>query len=812
MIVSIWPCVARFASRHALLLLLAVSSSSAAFAQESSSADPAIGFYQQLQSASVLQKSVHLENAILKRDRVTITFTNGIVYLCPPVAGKVRAAVFVGSGNIEAVPPPFPFEQENLRRLLNADNLESDFRTAILRFTDDTGGELLKQGFVQSATTSEQAVRLAAELAPRLLKETGMNISARQLESILNQETPGIFLVQLDGGKRGRFTYLFDPQSRIPVANFDIDAGEKGLIFAYDQAILFNDVWMAFHSVQDYSSGVAAYADAFKLVDTPTYTLTLDLLEPKKVLGLTASMDLICRVDNLRLIDYAVGEALSIYDDERRKKQLHVLSAHLSDGTPLAFLQEPWEGGFSVLLPKPVAAGQSLSLSLELKGDFMMESSYMAGTYFPRSTETWYPRHGHLSRSKYDISMIHRKRDHVVSIGEFVKEGPAPGTKDDVLTQFRMDQPIALASFAVGPYEIHKDVAKRNNGKQLPVEFYSMPGNRAAIKEDFILAEMNNSVRFFSAIFGEYPYPVFRGVYHPFNFGQGFPTTIMIPGTDTANFNTYSFIAHETSHQWWGDQVLWRSYRDQWLSEGFAEYSGMLYAQLRDKTKSEKQLIQRAREELKFPPRTSTGVGSGRLVDVGPLVMGHRVESRETRGAYTALTYEKGALVLRMMHFLFTDPQTGDGKPFYDLMTDFVQRYNGGTASTEQFFRVANDHVKSTALARKYGYTNLDWFYRQWVTTTYLPTYELAYHIEPAPDGSALLKGEVSQLGFPEADTWVMPIPLLIYFPGKGMARGTVLAKGAHSAVNIKLPRAPEKVELDPELWILSDKTSTTKE
>jgi hypothetical protein len=59
----------------------------------------------------------------------------------------------------------------------------------------------------------------------------------------------------------------------------------------------------------------------------------------------------------------------------------------------------------------------------------------------------------------------------------------------------------------------------------------------------------------------------------------------------------------------------------------------MLYAQLRDKTKSEKQLIQFAREELKFPPRTRTGVGTGRLVDVGPLVMGHRVESRETRGA-----------------------------------------------------------------------------------------------------------------------------------------------------------------------------------
>jgi aminopeptidase N len=404
--------------------------------------------------------------------------------------------------------------------------------------------------------------------------------------------------------------------------------------------------------------------------------------------------------------------------------------------------------------------------------------------------------------------MIHRKRDHVVSIGEFVKEGPAPGTRDDVLTEFRMDQPVALASFAVGPYEIHKDVAREDDGKQLPIEFYSMPGHRA----DFILAEMNNCVLFFSKMFGEYPYPIFRGVYHPFNFGQGFATTIMIPATNKANYHTYSFIAHETSHQWWGDQVLWRSYRDQWLSEGFAEYSGMLYAQFRDKTKSEKELIQEAREELKYPPRTRQGIGTGRLIDVGPLVMGHRVESRETEGAYSALIYKKGALVLRIMHFLFTDPQSGDGKAFFDLMTDFVRRYKGSTASTEQFFAVANEHLKDTAIARKYGYTDLNWFYRQWVTESYLPSYELTYHVEENPAGGALLKGDLYQKGLPDSETWLMPLPLVMYFHGGMVARGTVIARGPHTPVNIKLPQSPEKVELDPELWVLSEKTSTVKQ
>jgi len=799
--------------RSALLLLIPALSAIPSRANQSQPALEAATVYQQLQNPQVLEKSFHLENMVLKRDRVTVTFTNGVVYLPAPVAGKVRSAVFIGSGKFQSVPPPVNFEQENVRRMLKADDVESDFKTAVLRFTDETADEFGKAGFLQGGAAASPAVEhLAAELEPRLLKETGTNISARQLESILDRESPGVFLIQLDGGKRGRFSYVFDPQAHIPVTSFGINAGEKGIIFAYDDVAFSNDVWMAFEAEEDYVRGRSLYSDAYNLADTQRCVLELDLTEPKKVLGEIAKLDMVSRVEGLRAIFFSVGERLGIRDDERRKKQLYLLSANLSGGAALTFFQEPWEGGFTVVLPKAMAVGEKFSLSLALKGEFMMESpNYLEDTYFPRSSEAWYPRHGYLPRCPFDISMVHRKKDRVVSIGELVREGPAPNTKDSVLTEFRMEQPVVLATFAVGPYEIHKDIAKEDDGKQLPLEFYSMPGIRKAIKEDFILAEMSNSVRYFSKLFGEYPYPLFRGVYHPFNYGQGFPTTIMIPGTDYSDYKTFSFIAHETSHQWWGDMVLWRSYRDQWLSEGFADYSGMLYVQLRDKTHSEKELIEQAREVLKAPPRTLTGIGSGRLVDVGPLVMGYRLESRETRGAYSALIYKKGALVLRMMHFLFTDPATGDGRPFFDLMSDFVKRYKDGMASTEQFFAVANEHVKATPLAQRHGYTDLNWFYRQWVAQTYLPSYQLSYHIENEPGGAFSLKGEITQTGLPEGENWFMPIPLVFHFPGGKISRATIGVHGAKTLVKLALPARPEKVELDPELWILSEKTSTVK-
>ena len=56
-----------------------------------------------------------------------------------------------------------------------------------------------------------------------------------------------------------------------------------------------------------------------------------------------------------------------------------------------------------------------------------------------------------------------------------------------------------------------------------------------------------------------------------------------------------------------------------------------------------------------------------------------------------------------------------------------------------------------------------------------------------------------------------MPLPLVAHFRGGKIARATVAVHGVHTPLNIKLPEPPEKVELDPELWILSEKTSTVK-
>jgi aminopeptidase N len=281
----------------------------------------------------------------------------------------------------------------------------------------------------------------------------------------------------------------------------------------------------------------------------------------------------------------------------------------------------------------------------------------------------------------------------------------------------------------------------------------------------------------------------------------------MIPAADNASKFTYQFIAHETAHRWWGNIVAWRSYRDQWLSEGFAEYSGILYTGFRSNRDAKNDLLARLRDSLKDPPVTRTGIGKGRLVDVGPIILGHRLDTSKTQGAYEVLIYNKGALVLRMLHFMLSNPATGEGQPFFDMMTDFVERYRNKTASSDDFRQVANEHFARSPLGKQYGLANLNWLFYQSVYETALPSYELQYRFEDQPDGKVLMSGTISQQNAPA--NWVMILPVQLSFAGKQKAMGTVLVKGASSPFQIKLPMRPSKVELDPDHWILAEKVST---
>jgi hypothetical protein len=93
----------------------------------------------------------------------------------------------------------------------------------------------------------------------------------------------------------------------------------------------------------------------------------------------------------------------------------------------------------------------------------------------------------------------------------------------------------------------------------------------------------------------------------------------------------------------------------------------------------------------------------------------------------------------------------------------------------------------------------------QWIYQTGLPDFQLEYKVEPR-DGGFVIKGTMLQENVPEG--WINILPLVVEFSGGRFARTTVHAFGPRTQIEIRMTRKAGKVRLDPDLWILSDKTS----
>jgi hypothetical protein len=789
-----------------LLLLVALSLLATTQITAQQASRPESPVYAKLKKFE-LQGKASVSNLTLKRDRATMVFT-GDFYFASPIDGRMTGAVFIGNGTFRAEVPDQPYEKEYLKRFIDAEVVDSDFRTAVLRFSDDTFA-IIGKGMDTNAAAPNDAQKLATELDARLLKETGANISARMLTSLANNESPGIFFAQFDKGKRNRFTYLLDPQARLLGSAFDINAGEKVLLFCYAPLAYTNDLWITSYSEEDIKNKKVRYSDEFDLVAPLNYTMEIDVREARRLLKTTMRIDFQSLVDTLNAVPMNVNQGLSENLNKRLTEAMRITSAK-QDGKDIPYIQEDFETGLTLVLPRTMKMNEKFSVELSLEGDFISNQRTFENNYYPQINTSWYPTHGYLKRSSYDLIFRHKKVDKVSSIGTLVREEGWPDSKEDRLTEFKMKTPVSFATFTAGRMERYTEKFKTTG--EMPIEFDTVSSAIATSKEKFVAGELSNALAYFSSYFGPYPFSDFRSAIHPFNFGQGFPGLVLLPqGADTSDRKVYSFIAHETSHQWWGHAVAWRSYRDQWLSEGFAEYSGMLYTGFRQNLKAERDLIKEARFSMESMASGDKGL-MGRVAESGPIIFGSRLDTRMTKNAYQKLTYDKGALVLRMLHFLFIDHSLKDKKdlPFFNMLAEFVKRYQGKAASTEDFVQVAGEQFAKTPLAQRFGLRDLDWFFRQWVLEAKYPSYRLEYGIENGAGGQSTMTLSVIQEN--AGPDWFMPLPVSVKFDDNTEAQVLVYAKGPKAPdLKVPLPKKVSSVELDPDLWIFSEKTSTKK-
>jgi aminopeptidase N len=101
----------------------------------------------------------------------------------------------------------------------------------------------------------------------------------------------------------------------------------------------------------------------------------------------------------------------------------------------------------------------------------------------------------------------------------------------------------------------------------------------------------------------------------------------------------------------------------------------------------------------------------------------------------------------------------------------------------------------------------MGWFFNQWVYGTAIPTYTFSWRSEPAADGQHLLRIRVRQEDVP--GDFVMPIPLLIEFPGGSRAFVRVTVRGEVTEAKLTLSQQPSRLELNPYESVLAEVKET---
>ncbi|HHU08654.1 MAG TPA: M1 family metallopeptidase [Intrasporangiaceae bacterium] len=194
----------------------------------------------------------------------------------------------------------------------------------------------------------------------------------------------------------------------------------------------------------------------------------------------------------------------------------------------------------------------------------------------PHGASTWFPCNDRTSnKARYRIALACEPEYAVIANGRLAERRKA-GRK--VRWVYVQDEPMApyLATVQIGRYEVREQQAS------IPCRIVGPPRLRTAITTAF--ADQPRMIDLFEEVFGPYPFTAgYTAVVTDDDLE--IPLEAQTMATFGANFTNRQWesqrlIAHELSHQWWGNSVTAGQARDIWLHEGFACYAEWLWSPL----------------------------------------------------------------------------------------------------------------------------------------------------------------------------------------------------------------------------------------
>ena len=304
----------------------------------------------------------------------------------------------------------------------------------------------------------------------------------------------------------------------------------------------------------------------------------------------------------------------------------------------------------------------------------------------PEIAAWWYPSNDHpRDKATYDVKVTVAKDLEALGNGSLVSSAARNGQRT---WHWRETKPMApyLAFFVVGQFDI-----TRSTSKGLPViTAVAADGGSEGTYAAADLARTPEVIAFESRQWGPYPFDAMGGVAPKADFGfalENQTRPVYTRGFWRNGQNIY-VVVHELAHQWYGDSVSVRNWKDIWLNEGFASFTEWLWSEKHDEGTA-KELFAEYYDYYK----DKTAFWTVKIGDPG------------AHNEFNGAVYDRGAMALQALRTRIGNPA------FFTVMRNWAAQHKYGNGSVPQFI----------ALAERVSGKDLGSFFDAWLYTPSIP-------------------------------------------------------------------------------------------
>ena len=453
------------------------------------------------------------------------------------------------------------------------------------------------------------------------------------------------------------------------------------------------------------------------------------------------------------------------------------VSSVLVDGEATTFTHT---GGI-ISIPVNVENNQQFTTNVFYSGNPQLSSDgYNIGMVFrtnmvftisdPNATRNWFPCYDH-PWDKAIISFNVTCRDDWVAAcnglqGETINNND--GTKS---YEWIGENPMAtyLAVIHLAPYLIIEQTFTKENGEVIPIQHFVQSNYYDACLVDF--AQVPDMMQAYTDAYGEYPFEKYgQALVNMQTYGameHQTMTTLGVSYIDGSPDDPEYTVAHELSHHWFGDCLTPFTWKDVWLSEGFATYSEGVWANY---LLGYDAMIEYVNINIQnYYKNWQNSAGPQTIYD--PAYLDY----------FTPPTYEKAASVLHMLRL-----ELGDAT-FWTMLQSWFANNQNGNVITEEFQAHCED----------VSGLDLEQFFQQWIYSPGIPSYEYAVLRNPNTNQVKFYHNVTSDSGV----DFYLTIPF--YVGESPDSLRTQFTPGYSMSEPIEVNDINAEITLDPDNWNL---------